>query len=69
MAAKSAPAQEKSDLREVPYVLVPTTDLNSAIAFCTRTLGLGLDTDWPHGDGQRWVEVAPGGGADVALTR
>jgi len=43
-------------------VLVPVADQDAAIAFYTEKLGFALAADVPFGEGDRWVEVAPGGG-------
>jgi catechol 2,3-dioxygenase-like lactoylglutathione lyase family enzyme len=48
--------------------MVPVNDQDAAIAFYTNTLGFSLAADVPFGEGDRWVEVAPGGGGTaVAL--
>jgi len=47
----------------VATVMVPVGDQDRAIAFYTEKLGFELRADIPFGDGDRWVEVAPVGGA------
>jgi catechol 2,3-dioxygenase-like lactoylglutathione lyase family enzyme len=50
-------------ITQVGRVLVPVSDQDAAIAFYTDTLGFSLVADVPFGEGDRWVEVAPEGGA------
>jgi catechol 2,3-dioxygenase-like lactoylglutathione lyase family enzyme len=55
-------------ITQVGRVMVPVRDQDAAIAFYTNTLGFTLAADVPFGEGERWVEVAPGGGGTaVAL--
>jgi catechol 2,3-dioxygenase-like lactoylglutathione lyase family enzyme len=55
-------------ITQVGRVMVPVTDQDAAIAFYTNTMGFSLVADVPFGEGDRWVEVAPGGGgAALAL--
>lgn len=49
-------------ITNVGRVMVPVNDQDAAIAFYTNMLGFSLVADVPFGDGERWVEVAPGGG-------
>ena len=50
-------------ITEVGTVMVPVSDQDKAIEFYTQKLGFELRGDTPYGDGDRWVEVAPAGGA------
>lgn len=47
----------------VRTVSVPVTDHDRALDFYIGVLGFEKRVDAPFGDGQRWVEVAPVGGA------
>ncbi|MEU7241929.1 VOC family protein [Streptomyces sparsogenes] len=44
-------------------VAVPVADQDRALDFYTGTLGFEKRADVPFGDGHRWIEVAPAGGA------
>ena len=50
-------------ITEVGTVMVPVSDQDKAIAFYTEKLGMEVRGDTPYGDGDRWVDVAPPGGA------
>ena len=50
-------------ITQVGVAMIPVSDQDRAIAFYTEKLGLELRGDTPFGDGNRWVEVAPAGGA------
>jgi catechol 2,3-dioxygenase-like lactoylglutathione lyase family enzyme len=52
-----------SRITEVATVSVPTTDQDRALEFYVGTLGFEKRMDVPFGAGQRWIEVAPSGGA------
>jgi catechol 2,3-dioxygenase-like lactoylglutathione lyase family enzyme len=55
---------------QVATVIVPVSDQDEAITFYTAKLGFEKRTDVPMGQADRWVEVAPPGGATtIALTR
>jgi catechol 2,3-dioxygenase-like lactoylglutathione lyase family enzyme len=55
-------------ITQVGRVMVPVNDQDAGIAFYTGRLGFSLVADVPFGEGDRWVEVAPGGGgATIAL--
>jgi catechol 2,3-dioxygenase-like lactoylglutathione lyase family enzyme len=57
-------------ITQVANVMVPVSDQDRAIEFYTEKLGFEKRTDMPFGDGDRWVEVAPPGGATtIALVR
>ena len=60
--------QSRTRITEVGTVMVTVSDQDRAIEFYTQKLGFELRGDTPYGDGQRWVEVGPAGGATtVAL--
>src|SRR4051794_41540391 len=44
-------------------VIVPVSDQDRALAFYVGTLGFARRADFRYGDGERWVEAAPPGGA------
>ena len=48
---------------QVATVMVPVADQDRAIEFYVGKLGFEKRADAPFGDGNRWVEVAPAGGA------
>ena len=55
---------------QVATVMVPVSDQDRAIEFYEEKLGFEKRADIPFGDGNRWVEVAPPGGATtVALVQ
>ena len=55
-------------ITQVGVAMIPVSDQDRAIEFYTEELGLEKRSDMPYGDGDRWVEVAPAGGATrVAL--
>jgi len=55
-------------IAQVSTVMVPVSDQNQALEFYIDKLGFEKRTDMPFGDGDRWVEVAPPGGAtSIAL--
>lgn len=57
-------------ISQVATVIVPVSDQDQAIAFYTGKLGFEKRTDVPMGQADRWVEVAPPGGATtISLTR
>ncbi|MEZ5098257.1 MAG: VOC family protein [Thermoleophilia bacterium] len=51
----------------IQAAIVRVSDVDAAIRFPTEALGLELGSDWPYGDGQRWVTVGPPGGAGAAI--
>jgi len=60
--------QTATHITDVRTVGVPTTDQGRALRFYTETLGFETRMDAPFGGGNRWIEVAPQGGATtVAL--
>jgi catechol 2,3-dioxygenase-like lactoylglutathione lyase family enzyme len=57
-------------ISQMSTVLVPVSDQDRAIEFYTAKLGFEKRADTPFGNGDRWVEVAPPGGATtIALMR
>jgi catechol 2,3-dioxygenase-like lactoylglutathione lyase family enzyme len=55
-------------ITQVATVMVPVSDQDRALEFYIDKLGFEKRMDMPFGDGDRWVEVAPPGGAtSVAL--
>jgi catechol 2,3-dioxygenase-like lactoylglutathione lyase family enzyme len=55
-------------ITQVSTVMVPVSDQNRALEFYIDKLGFEKRTDMPFGDGERWVEVTPPGGAtSIAL--
>jgi catechol 2,3-dioxygenase-like lactoylglutathione lyase family enzyme len=56
------------NITEVGTVIVPVTDQNRALEFYVGTLGFEVRVDGEFAPGQRWLEVAPRGGAtSIAL--
>ncbi len=55
--------ETKSGITQVATVAVHVADQDRAVAFYTDVLGFELRRDAPFGDGNRWIEVAPPGGA------
>src|SRR5262245_7624956 len=54
--------QRAARITHVAMVAVPVSDQDRALEFYLGTLGLEKRLDVAHGDGGRWVEVAPPGG-------
>jgi catechol 2,3-dioxygenase-like lactoylglutathione lyase family enzyme len=50
-------------ITKVATVMVPVSDQDQAIEFFVEKLGFELRGDTPFGEGDRWVEVGPAGGA------
>jgi catechol 2,3-dioxygenase-like lactoylglutathione lyase family enzyme len=50
-------------ITEVATVMVPVSDQDEALGFYVGTLGFEKRADFRYGEGDRWVEVAPAGGA------
>ncbi len=53
----------KTRITELGCVIVPVSDQDRALDFYVNKLGFEKRTDMPFGNGDRWVEVAPPGGA------
>jgi catechol 2,3-dioxygenase-like lactoylglutathione lyase family enzyme len=51
----------RTHITHASTVIVPVTDQDRAIEFYVDTLGFEKRADFPYGDGERWVEVAPSG--------
>jgi predicted enzyme related to lactoylglutathione lyase len=51
------------NITQVGRVIVPVNDQEKALEFYTETLGFEKRVDVPMGNGYRWVEVGPAGGA------
>lgn len=61
---------EATTISQVSTVMIPVADQDEAIEFYTGKLGFEKRADTPFGDGNRWVEVAPKGGATtIALVQ
>jgi len=57
-----------TNITQVGTVIVPVSDQDQAIEFYTDKLGFETRADTPFGRSERWVEVAPPGGAtSIAL--
>jgi predicted enzyme related to lactoylglutathione lyase len=50
-------------ITEVGTVMVPVSDQDAALRFYGEALGFETRADTSYGDGERWIEVAPAGGA------
>ena len=50
-------------ITQVGRVIVPVTDQDNALEFYREVLGFEVRADIPFGEGERWLEVAPPGGA------
>ena len=55
----------KTGVQKVATVIIPVGDQDAMIEFYVEKLGFEKRADVPFGNGQRWVEVAPG---DAATT-
>lgn len=55
--------ETRTRITEVGRVMVPVADQDRAIEFYVEKLGFEKRADIPYGEGARWVEVAPPGGA------
>ncbi len=58
-----AEADTATRITKVGTVMVPVSDQDRAVEFFVEKLGFELRGDDAYGEGQRWVEVAPPGGA------
>jgi catechol 2,3-dioxygenase-like lactoylglutathione lyase family enzyme len=50
-------------ITQVGTVMIPVKDQDQALEFYIGKLGFEIRSDTPYGNGERWVEVAPPGGA------
>ena len=55
--------EQATRITELATVAVPVTDQDRALEFYVGTLGFEVRLDAEFGGGQRWIEVAPPGGA------
>ena len=53
-------ATTKTRVNKINTVVVPVSDQDGEISFYVEKLGFEKRADVPFGNGQRWVEVAPG---------
>jgi catechol 2,3-dioxygenase-like lactoylglutathione lyase family enzyme len=53
----------KTHIAQIGSVILTVADQDEAIEFYTGVLGFEKRSDTPYGNGDRWVEVAPAGGA------
>jgi len=51
----------KTHVSKIGTVVIPVADQDREIEFYVEKLGFEKRADVPFGNGQRWVEVAPGG--------
>ena len=51
----------KTHVTKIGTVVIPVADQDREIEFYVEKLGFEKRADVPFGNGQRWVEVAPGG--------
>jgi catechol 2,3-dioxygenase-like lactoylglutathione lyase family enzyme len=52
-----------TNITQLATVIIPVADQDRALEFYLGTLGFEKRSDTPFGNGDRWVEVAPPGGA------
>jgi predicted enzyme related to lactoylglutathione lyase len=63
-----AETTSKTHIKQVGRVIITVADQDQAIAFYAGKLDFEKRADVPFGEGNRWVEVAPpGGAASIAL--
>jgi len=55
--------EARTRINQVGTVIVPVSDQARTLEFFTEKLGFEKCTDMPYGDGDRWLEVRPPGGA------
>jgi lactoylglutathione lyase len=53
--------ETSTQITDVRTVGVPVSDQDRALEFYVGKLGLEKRLEFPMGDGQRWIEVAPPG--------
>jgi catechol 2,3-dioxygenase-like lactoylglutathione lyase family enzyme len=57
-------------ITQVGTIGVPVSDQDRALEFYVGKLGFETRIDYPYGEGERWIEVAPPGAATtIALVR
>jgi catechol 2,3-dioxygenase-like lactoylglutathione lyase family enzyme len=60
----------KTHITDVRTVGIPVSAQDQAVQFYVETLGFEKRMDVPMGENERWIEVAPpGGAASIALVR
>src|SRR5438445_12123574 len=65
-----AQTETRTQITEVRTVGVPVADQDRALAFYVDKLGFEKRMDVPYRPGERWIEVAPPGGATtIALVK
>src|SRR5918994_7675291 len=58
-----ADTEARTRISQVGTVFVPVADQDRALEFYLDKLGFEKRSDFPYGEGSRWVEVAPPGSA------
>jgi predicted enzyme related to lactoylglutathione lyase len=54
-------------ITQVSFVSIPVADQQRALAFYTEKLGFEVTTNEPMGEGARWIELKPKGGAQTGV--
>lgn len=57
------PQQATTNITQIGQIIIPASDKDRAIAFYVDVLGMELRADATFGEGHRWIEVGPVGGA------
>ena len=57
--------EDATSIHEVATVFVPVADQERALKFYVEKLGFEKRADFGYGEGRRWIEVAPRGGANA----
>jgi predicted enzyme related to lactoylglutathione lyase len=55
--------QTSTHITQIGRIIVPVSDQDNALEFYVDKLGFEKRADIPFGEGERWLEVAPAGGA------
>jgi catechol 2,3-dioxygenase-like lactoylglutathione lyase family enzyme len=55
--------QTSTHITQIGRIIVPVSDQDNALEFYVDKLGFEKRADIPFGEGDRWLEVAPAGGA------
>jgi catechol 2,3-dioxygenase-like lactoylglutathione lyase family enzyme len=58
-------AASATRIKQVGTVFVPVSDQDRALKFYVEKLGFEKRADFLYGEGNRWIEVAPPGGANA----
>lgn len=62
--------ETRTQISQVGTIGIPVVDQDRALEFFVEKLGFEVRIDYAYGVGQRWIEVAPPGGATtVALAK